>query len=127
MRRRRSVGENISDLLKLKDTLEIVPKERVIVRNLDSGYRVDFRTIMDLEKYNNSVRSFINFFSKGITQRQEIGDFMEKYNPSYNLEEFKNSNFETTKTAQRTALKLEFDEEDIHRIVSTLQRRDHYR
>ncbi|MBQ3444266.1 MAG: hypothetical protein IJG33_13595, partial [Selenomonadaceae bacterium] len=41
-------------------------KERVIVRNLDSGYRVDFRTIMDLEKYNNSVRSFINFFSEGI-------------------------------------------------------------
>ena len=41
-------------------------KERVIVRNLDSGYRVDFRTIIDLEKYNNSVRSFINFFSEGI-------------------------------------------------------------
>lgn len=39
-------------------------KERVIVRNLDSGYRVDFRTIIDLEKYNNSVRSFINFSAK---------------------------------------------------------------
>lgn len=46
-------------------TFEFI-KERVIVRNLDSGYRVDFRTIMDLEKYNNSVRSFINFFSEGI-------------------------------------------------------------
>ncbi len=46
-------------------TFEFI-KERVIVRNSDSGYRVDFRTIMDLEKYNNSVRSFINFFSEGI-------------------------------------------------------------
>ena len=32
----------------------------------NSDYRVDFRTIMDLEKYNNSVRSFINSFSEGI-------------------------------------------------------------
>lgn len=41
-------------------------KERILVRNIDSDYRVDFRTIMDLEKYNNSVRSFINSFSEGI-------------------------------------------------------------
>ena len=52
---------------------------------------------------------------------------MEKFNPSYSLEEFKNSNFEITKTAQRTALELEFDEEDIRRIVSTMQPKHFYK
>ncbi len=52
---------------------------------------------------------------------------MEKHNPSYSLEEFKNSNFEITKTAQRTALELEFDEEDIRRIVSTMQPKHFYK
>ena len=47
---------------------------------------------------------------------------MEKFNPTYRLEEFKSSNFEITKTAQRTALELEFDEEDVRHIVSTMKR-----
>ena len=41
-------------------------KERILVRNINSNYRVDFRTIIDLERYNNSVRSFIKSFSEGI-------------------------------------------------------------
>ena len=49
------------------EALEFI-KERIIVRSNDSGYRVDFRTVMELEKYNNSVRSFINAFSEGIIE-----------------------------------------------------------
>lgn len=41
-------------------------KERLLVRSTDSGFRIHFQTIMELEKYNNSVRSFINSFSEGI-------------------------------------------------------------
>ena len=47
------------------EALEFI-KERIIVRSNESGYRVDFRTVVELEKYNNSVRSFINAFSEGI-------------------------------------------------------------
>ena len=68
-------GSKCIELWKLKQNRQIPNsyskalgfiKERVSVRNFDSGYRVDFRTIIELEKYNNSVRSFINFFSEGI-------------------------------------------------------------
>ena len=52
---------------------------------------------------------------------------MEKFNPTYGLEEFKHSNFEITKTAQRTALELEFDEEDVRRIVLTMKREHFYK
>ena len=52
---------------------------------------------------------------------------MEKFNPNYSLEEFKNSNFEITKTAQRTALELEFDDEDIRKIVSTMESKHFYK
>lgn len=52
---------------------------------------------------------------------------MEKFNPTYSLEEFKHSNFEITKTAQRTALELEFDEEDVRRIVLTMKREHFYK
>ena len=39
-------------------------KQRVLVRN--APYQMDFQTIMGLEKYNNSLRSFINSFSDGV-------------------------------------------------------------
>ena len=41
--------------------------------------------------------------------------------------EFKNSDFRITKTAQRTALELEFDEDDVRRIVSTMERKHFYK
>lgn len=41
-------------------------KERLLVRSADSDFRIHFQTVMELEKYNNSVRSFINSFSEGI-------------------------------------------------------------
>ena len=43
-------------------------KERLLVRSSDSGFRVHLQTVMELEKYNNSVRSFINSFSEGIVE-----------------------------------------------------------
>ena len=52
---------------------------------------------------------------------------MEKFKPSYSLEEFKHSDFEITKTAQRTALELEFDEQDIRDIVMTMEPKHFYK
>lgn len=43
-------------------------KERLLVRSSDSGFRIHLQTVMELEKYNNSVRSFINSFSEGIVE-----------------------------------------------------------
>lgn len=43
-------------------------KERLLVRSSDSGFRIHFQTVMELEEYNNSVRSFINSFSEGIVE-----------------------------------------------------------
>ena len=52
---------------------------------------------------------------------------MEKFNPSYNLSEFKNSNFAITRTAYLTALDLGFRERDIRRIVSTMELKHFYK
>ena len=52
---------------------------------------------------------------------------MEKFTPTYNLDEFKNSHFEITATAQRTALELEFDEDAVREIVSTMKREQFYK
>ena len=52
---------------------------------------------------------------------------MEKFNPSYSLSEFKNSNFEITKTALKTAQNLGFYEEDIHKVVSTIELKHFYK
>lgn len=38
---------------------------------------------------------------------------MEKFNPSYSLTEFKNSDFKITKTANMTAQELGFDKKGI--------------
>ena len=52
---------------------------------------------------------------------------MEKFNPSYSLTEFKNSNFSITRTALRTAQDLGFYEEDIRRIVATIELKHFYK
>ena len=52
---------------------------------------------------------------------------MEKFNPSYSLSEFKNSDFTITRTALRTAQDLGFYEEDIRRIVSTMELKHFYK
>ena len=52
---------------------------------------------------------------------------MEKLNPTYNLEEFKNSDYKITNTAFRTALELEFDENDIRKVISTMKKEHFYK
>ena len=48
-------------------------KERILVRHSASNYRLDFKIIMELEKYNNDLRSFLNYFSEEIiTQALKI-------------------------------------------------------
>lgn len=52
---------------------------------------------------------------------------MEKFTPSYSLTEFKNSDFEITKTAQKTALALGFDDDGIDKVISTMERKHFYK
>ena len=52
---------------------------------------------------------------------------MEKFTPTYNLEEFKNSNFEITTTAKKTAADLGFDLDDINEVVATMKREHFYK
>ena len=52
---------------------------------------------------------------------------MEKFNPTYSLTEFKNSNFEITRTANRTAQELGFYEKDIRAVVSSMERKHFYK
>ncbi len=52
---------------------------------------------------------------------------MEKFNPTYSLEEFKNSDFKITITAQNSAAKLGFDDIDIRKIVSTMELKHFYK
>lgn len=52
---------------------------------------------------------------------------MEKYTPTYNLEEFKQSNFLVTATANKTAFDLGFDSEGIRKVVSTMQKNQFYK
>ena len=52
---------------------------------------------------------------------------MEKFTPTYNLEEFKKSDFEITKTADKSARKLGFLDEDIRKIVSTMEQKHFYK
>lgn len=46
---------------------------------------------------------------------------MEKFTPTYKLEEFKQSRFEITRTANRNAQELGFYEKDIYEVVSTMK------
>ena len=52
---------------------------------------------------------------------------MEKFNPSYSLTEFKNSDFEITKTAQRTAAGLGFNKNGIHEVISVMELKHFYK
>lgn len=52
---------------------------------------------------------------------------MEKFNPSYSLEEFKQSDFRITKTAQRNAEDLGFEVKDIREVVSTMELKHFYK
>ena len=52
---------------------------------------------------------------------------MEKFTPTYNLEEFKKSNFDITITARKTASELGFDKIAIHKFVSTIEREHFYK
>lgn len=52
---------------------------------------------------------------------------MEKFNPNYSLIEFKNSDFEITKTAQRTAADLGFNKNGIHEVISVMELKHFYK
>ena len=52
---------------------------------------------------------------------------MEKFNPTYSLEEFKNSDFRITKTAQRNAEDLGFEMKNIREVVSSMERKHFYK
>ena len=52
---------------------------------------------------------------------------MEKFTPTYNLEEFKKSKFKITKIAQVTAFNLGFDDEGIDKVVSTMEQKHFYK
>ena len=52
---------------------------------------------------------------------------LEKFTPTYKLDEFKTSKFSITRTANRTAQELGFYEEDIYKVVSTMQDRHFYK
>lgn len=52
---------------------------------------------------------------------------MEKFNPSYSLTEFKNSDFRITKTANKTASDLGFDKKRIHEVVSSMDLKHFYK
>ena len=52
---------------------------------------------------------------------------MEKFTPTYNLEEFKTSNFKVTATAQYSALNLGFKGDGINKVVSTMKKEHFYK
>ena len=52
---------------------------------------------------------------------------MEKFNPTYSLIEFKNSDFRMTLTAQRTAADLGFDDNGVKKVVSTMELKHFYK
>ena len=52
---------------------------------------------------------------------------MEKFLPTYNLEEFKNSDFEFTKTALKTSKELGFEEKDVRDVILTMERKHFYK
>ena len=52
---------------------------------------------------------------------------MEKFNPTYSLNEFKNSDYEITQTAQKTALALGFNDEGIDQVIATMELKHFYK
>ena len=52
---------------------------------------------------------------------------MEKFTPTYNLEEFKSSNFKITQTAANNATELGFDENSVRKFIFQLERKHFYK
>lgn len=52
---------------------------------------------------------------------------MEKFAPTYSLEEFKNSDFNITLTAKKNAYELGFNSEDIHDVISSMELKHFYK
>ena len=52
---------------------------------------------------------------------------MEKFTPTYNLDEFKNSDYVVTRTADKSARALGFFDEDIKKVISTMERKHFYK
>ena len=52
---------------------------------------------------------------------------MEKFTPTYNLEEFKKSDSEFTKTALKTSKELGFEESDVRDVILTMERKHFYK
>lgn len=52
---------------------------------------------------------------------------MEKFTPTYDLEEFKRSDFEITKTAQKSAENLGFKLSDIDEVISSMNQKHFYK
>lgn len=52
---------------------------------------------------------------------------MEKFSPHYRLNEFKQSDFRITKTAQKSAEDLGFEMKDIHEVISTMELKHFYK
>ncbi len=52
---------------------------------------------------------------------------MEKYKPTYDLEEFKRSDFIITSTAGNNALELGFELSDVRMVVSTMKKEHFYK
>ena len=52
---------------------------------------------------------------------------MEKFAPTYNLDEFKNSDFKVTVTADKTARELGFDRNGIKEVISSMERKHFYK
>lgn len=52
---------------------------------------------------------------------------MEKFTPTYNLDDFKNSELKVTTTANKTARDLGFDRNGIKKVISTMKREHFYK
>ena len=52
---------------------------------------------------------------------------MEKFNPTYSLTEFKNSDYRITITAKKNAIALGFDIDDVKKIISTMELKHFYK
>jgi len=60
-------------------------------------------------------------------QKKFGGEVLEKFAPTYNLEEFKKSEIKITVTADKTAKDLGFDRNGIKNVISTMQREHFYK
>ena len=52
---------------------------------------------------------------------------MEKFTPSFSLTEFKNSDYRITTTAKKNARALGFDDDDVDKVISTMELKHFYK